>query len=47
MFTEPKMKAFSGKLVVVVQSGTEPGDIQVVVSGKNGVERGKIELISK
>lgn len=33
-FHLPTMKAFSGQLVVLVQSGTEAGDIQLQVSGK-------------
>jgi beta-galactosidase len=33
MFHIPQMQAFSGKLVVIVQSGNEPGEIHVTVSG--------------
>ena len=42
-FQEPQMHLFSGQLTVLVQSGTEPGDITVEVSGK-GVRKGIITL---
>lgn len=45
MFHLPTMKAFSGKLVVTVQSLKEAGDITLEVSGK-GLETGKITLQS-
>ncbi len=34
VFTEPHMKLFSGKLVVTVQAGTEPGTITVIARDK-------------
>ncbi len=34
VFTEPQMRLFSGKLVVLVQSATQPGDITVKVTDK-------------
>jgi beta-galactosidase len=34
VFTQPQMKLFSGKLVVVVQAGTQPGDILLKVTDK-------------
>ena len=37
-FQKPQMHLFSGQLTVLVQSGTEPGDITVEVSGK-GVKK--------
>lgn len=43
MFHLPTMKLFSGKLVVIVQSSTEPGDIELSVSGK-GLKTGIIGL---
>ncbi len=46
MFHEPQMKAFSGQLVVLVQSATEPGDIELTVRGK-GLKAGKIKLKAK
>jgi beta-galactosidase len=39
------MKLFSGKLVVLVQSTSETGKIQLSVSGK-GLKKGKITLQS-
>lgn len=42
-FQEPQMHLFSGQLTVLVQSGTEPGDITVEVSGK-GVRKDVITL---
>ena len=35
LFHKPTMKLFSGKLVVLVQSSQKPGDIELVVSGKD------------
>ena len=35
MFHHPSMKAFNGKLVVLVQSGTEPGDITLTVTSED------------
>lgn len=43
LFHEPAMKLFSGKLVVLVQSTTEVGEIELSVSGK-GLKSGKIGL---
>lgn len=43
MFHKPTMKAFSGKLVILVQSGTEAGDIKLTVTGK-GLKEGKLNL---
>ncbi len=37
-FQKPQMHLFSGQLTVIVQSGTEPGEIRVEVSGK-GVKK--------
>jgi beta-galactosidase len=33
VFHEPTMKAFNGKLVILVQSSTQKGDIELIVSG--------------
>lgn len=41
MFHLPQMKAFSGKLVVTVQSTLQPGKMDLTVSGK-GLKSGKI-----
>ena len=46
MFHKPTMKLFSGKLVVIVQSLKEAGNIELVVSGK-GLKKGKIKINSK
>lgn len=46
MFHLPTMKAFSGKLVVLVQSTTDTGEIELSVSGK-GLKTGKIKLQSE
>ena len=46
MFHLPTMKLFSGKLVVLVQSETEAGNIQLTVTGK-GLKSGKMTLKSK
>jgi beta-galactosidase len=43
MFHHPTMKAFNGKLVVIVQSSDKPGDIDLTVSGKN-LKKEKIKL---
>lgn len=45
-FQEPKMKTFSGKLVVLIQSTDKPGDITLEVKGK-GLKTQKIKLKSK
>nr|WP_025142823.1 DUF4982 domain-containing protein [Pedobacter jeongneungensis] len=44
-FVKPTMKLFSGKLVVVVQSGKKVGPIQLSVKGK-GLENGNVEIVS-
>jgi len=46
MFHLPTMKAFSGKLVVLIQSKIEPGEIQLVVSGE-GLKTGELIISSK
>ncbi|NVJ89304.1 MAG: glycoside hydrolase family 2 protein [Flavobacteriaceae bacterium] len=46
LFHEPKMKLFSGKLVVLVQSLKEAGEMELKVTGK-GLKSGKIKLTSK
>ncbi|WP_258103806.1 glycoside hydrolase family 2 TIM barrel-domain containing protein [Marinoscillum sp. MHG1-6] len=45
VFHQPTMKAFSGKLVVLVQSTQKVGDIELTVSG-NGLKKERIELRS-
>ena len=45
LFHLPTMKLFSGKLVVLVQSTNETGEIELLVSGK-GLKTGKIKLKS-
>jgi len=45
LFHLPTMKLFSGKLVVIVQSTQEAGDIELTVSG-SGLKSGKLKLIS-
>lgn len=45
MFHLPTMKAFSGKLVVLVQATDQPGDIELEVSGR-GLRTQKIKLKS-
>ncbi|MBC8054098.1 MAG: glycoside hydrolase family 2 protein [Sphingobacteriaceae bacterium] len=45
-FHVPSMKLFSGKLVVLVQSGTSAGDIKLLVKGK-GLVDGNVVLKSK
>jgi beta-galactosidase len=42
-FHQPQMHLFSGHLTVLVQSGTEPGDILVEVTGK-GLKKGTITI---
>jgi len=44
-FVKPTMKLFSGKLVVVVQSGKKDGPIQLIVKGI-GLENGNLEIVS-
>jgi len=46
MFHFPTMKMFSGKLVVLVQSTKEVGDIELTVSGK-GLKSDKVKLKSE
>lgn len=45
LFHEPAMKAFSGKLVVLVQSSTQKGEIELVVSG-DGLKKGKMMIVT-
>lgn len=45
LFHLPTMKVFSGQLVVLVQSSTQAGDIQLTVSG-DGLREGKINIAS-
>ncbi|WP_418508537.1 DUF4982 domain-containing protein [Corallibacter sp.] len=45
LFHLPTMKLFSGKLVVLVQSTEDAGDIELTVTGK-GLKKGKLKLIS-
>ena len=45
MFHLPTMKLFSGKLVVLVQSGNEAGTIQLEVSGK-GLKKADLAIVS-
>ena len=45
-FQQPQMHLFSGQLTVLVQSGTEPGDITVEVSGK-GVRKAILTIKSE
>ena len=42
-FQKPQMHLFSGQLTVLIQSGTEPGDIIVEVSGK-GVKKAILNI---
>ena len=42
-FQKPQMHLFSGQLTVIVQSGTEPGEITVEVSGK-GVRKEVLKI---
>ncbi|MCV9387360.1 DUF4982 domain-containing protein [Reichenbachiella ulvae] len=43
LFHKPTMKAFNGKLVVLVQSSTDTGPVKLSVSG-NGLESGQLEI---
>jgi len=43
VFHEPTMKVFNGKLVVLVQSSTQAGEIELTVSG-DGLRKGKLSL---
>ena len=45
-FHKPQMHLFSGQLTVLVQSGTEPGEIMVEVSGK-GVRKGVVRITAE
>jgi beta-galactosidase len=45
VFHEPTMKAFNGKLVILVQSSTKKGDIELTVSG-DGLQKEKITISS-
>ncbi|MEJ2881887.1 beta-galactosidase GalB [Pedobacter sp. GR22-6] len=45
-FEQPKMKLFSGKLVVLVQSKKKSGDIELRVSG-SAVKAAQLHLVSK
>ena len=45
VFHEPTMKAFNGKLVILVQSTAIPGDIELMVSG-DGLRKEKMKLAS-
>ena len=45
LFHLPTMKLFSGKLVVLVQSATDPGEIELSVSGK-GLKSAKLSIQS-
>ena len=46
IFHQPTMKAFSGKLVVLVQSTTQKGKIELTVSGE-GLKKESIEINSE
>lgn len=46
MFHQPTMKLFSGKLVVLVQSTKEAGNMELSVSGK-GLKAAKLSLVSQ
>lgn len=45
-FHEPKLKAFSGKLVVLVRAAEQPGPITLTVSGA-GLKEGVVELVGE
>ena len=45
-FTSPFMRAFSGQLVIAIQSVKEPGFVTVKVSGK-GLKSATVELVSE
>ncbi|MEZ4793795.1 MAG: DUF4982 domain-containing protein [Gelidibacter sp.] len=46
LFHKPTMKLFSGKLVMIVQSSEEAGNIELTVSGKN-LKSAKMTLMSE
>ncbi|MGQ1946346.1 DUF4982 domain-containing protein [Geofilum sp. OHC36d9] len=46
LFHKPTMKAFNGKLVVLVQSSTQAGDIELTVSGDE-LKKERIKISSK
>jgi beta-galactosidase len=46
LFHKPTMKAFSGKLVVTVQSGNEAGPILLKVNGP-GIQPAELQIITK
>ncbi|WP_159516942.1 hypothetical protein [Sunxiuqinia indica] len=46
LFHLPTMRLFSGKLVVLVQSTEQTGDITLLVTGK-GLKSGKVTIESK
>jgi beta-galactosidase len=43
LFHKPTMKAFNGKLVILVQSGVVPGNVKLTVVGK-GLKEGTLDL---
>lgn len=45
-FQKPQMHLFSGQLTVIVQSGTEPGEITIEVSGR-GVRKATATLVTE
>ncbi|MGQ8336763.1 DUF4982 domain-containing protein [Sunxiuqinia sp. A32] len=45
VFHKPTMNVFNGKLVILVQSSTQAGDIELTVSG-DGLKKGKIRLLA-
>lgn len=45
VFHKPTMKAFNGKLVILVQSSAKKGDIELIVSGDE-LQKGKITISS-
>jgi beta-galactosidase len=45
VFHKPTMKTFSGKLVVLVQSATQPGNIELIVTG-DGLKEGRMTISS-
>ncbi len=45
LFHKPTMKVFQGKVVVIVQSSSETGDIELLVSGK-GLRQAKIKMMA-
>lgn len=46
-FTQPRMRLFSGKLVITVQSSNTPGDIRVVVKDKKAKLQNTLTLSAK